>query len=95
MNIYDIMKHRRSIRSYKPDPVEEGKLTRILEAARFALTLPIGNLSTLLLSKTEKIKQQLRNAYGEKWFYTAPVVICAYGIGKEHGNEAMEKLRRY
>ncbi len=27
MNIYDIMKQRRSIRSYKPDPVEEEKLT--------------------------------------------------------------------
>ena len=36
MNIYDIMKQRRSIRSSKPDPVEGRKVTRILEAARSA-----------------------------------------------------------
>ncbi|MEK7805454.1 MAG: nitroreductase family protein, partial [Planctomycetota bacterium] len=80
MNIYDIMKHRRSIRSYKPDPVEEEKLTRILEAARFAPSAANRQPIYFVVIKDEKTKQQLRNAYGEKWFYTAPVIICACSI---------------
>ena len=80
MNIYDIMKQRRSIRSYKPDPVEEEKLTRILEAARLAPSAANRQPIYFVVIKDEKTKQQLKNAYGEKWFYTAPVIICACSI---------------
>jgi nitroreductase len=80
MNIYDIMKQRRSIRSYKHDPVEEEKLTRILEAARLAPSAANRQPICFVIIKDEKIKKQLKNAYGEKWFYTAPVIICACSI---------------
>ncbi|MCC6005400.1 MAG: nitroreductase family protein, partial [Thermofilum sp.] len=36
MEFYEVVRRRRSIRAYKPDPVEEDKLFRILEAARLA-----------------------------------------------------------
>ena len=80
MNIYDIMKQRRSIRSYKPDPVEEEKLTRILEAARHAPSAANRQPICFVVIKDEKTKQQLKKAYDEKWFYTAPVIICACSI---------------
>ena len=80
MNIYDIIKKRRSIRSYKPDTVEEEKLNRILEAARLAPSAANRQPIYFVVIKDEKTKQQLRKAYDEKWFYTAPVIICACGI---------------
>lgn len=36
MDIFEAIKERRSIRKYKPDPVSDSDLTRVLEAARWA-----------------------------------------------------------
>src|SRR4030065_2588261 len=80
MNMYSILKKRRVIRSYKPAPVEEEKLNRILEAARLAPSAANRQPIYFVVIKDEKTKQQLKNAYGEKWFYTAPVVICVCSI---------------
>ena len=80
MNIYDIIKKRRSIRSYKPDTVEEEKLNRILEAARLAPSAANRQPICFVVIKDVKTKQQLKKAYGEEWFYTAPVIICACSI---------------
>ena len=80
MNIYDIISQRRSIRSYKPNPVEEEKLNRILEAARLAPSAANRQPVCIVVIKDAKIKQQLKKAYGEEWFYTAPVIICVCSI---------------
>ena len=80
MNIYEIIKKRQSIRSYKPEPVEEEKLNRILEAARLAPSAANRQPICFVVIKDEKTKQELKKAYGEKWFYTAPVIICACSI---------------
>lgn len=80
MDIYEIMKKRRSIRSYKSEQVEEEKLSRILEAARLAPSAANRQPIYFVVIKDEKTKQQLKNAYSEKWFYTAPIIICACSI---------------
>lgn len=80
MNIYEIMKKRRSIRSYKPEPVEEERLHRILEAVRLAPSAANRQPVFCVVIKDEKIKQQLKRTYSEEWFYTAPVIICACSI---------------
>jgi len=36
MNFYDLVKHRRSIRQYKPDPIPRELIERLLEAAMWA-----------------------------------------------------------
>ena len=36
MDIFELIEHRKSVRSYKPDPVEPGKLKKILEAGVLA-----------------------------------------------------------
>lgn len=36
MDIFDVIKNRRSIRAYKPDAIEDDKLARVLEATRLA-----------------------------------------------------------
>lgn len=80
MDIYEVMKKRRSVRSYKSEPVEEEKLKRILEAALSAPSAANRQPICFLVIKDEKIKQQLKKAYNEEWFYTAPVIICACSI---------------
>lgn len=80
MNIYDIIKKRRSVRSYKPETVEEEKLNRILEAARLAPSAANRQPVYFVVIKDEKVKQQLKKAYGEIWFYTAPVIVCVCGV---------------
>lgn len=80
MDIYELIKKRRSIRSYKPAPVEEEKLTRILEAAGSAPSAANRQPVYFIIIKDEKIKLQLKKAYDEKWFYTAPVIICVCGV---------------
>ncbi len=80
MDIYETMKHRRSIRSYRMEPVEEEKLNRILEAARLAPSAANRQPIYFVVIKDEKIKQQLKKAYNEEWFYTAPIIICACSL---------------
>lgn len=38
MDFFDVIKTRRSVRNFKPDPLPEGALEKILEAARFAMS---------------------------------------------------------
>lgn len=80
MDIYEIIKKRRSVRSYKSECVEEEKLKRILEAALSAPSAANRQPVCFFVIKNEKIKQQLKKAYNEEWFYTAPIIICACSI---------------
>ena len=38
MEFFDVVKERRSIRNFRPDPLPEGAVEKILEAARFAMS---------------------------------------------------------
>ncbi len=80
MDIYEIMKKRRSVRSYKSEPVEEEKLKRILEAVLSAPSAANRQPIYFLVIKDEKIKYQFKNAYNAPWFYAAPIIICACSI---------------
>ena len=80
MDIYEIMKKRRSVRSYKSEPVEEEKLKRILEAALAAPSAANRQPIYFVVIKDEEIKYQFKNAYKAPWFYTAPIIICACSI---------------
>lgn len=80
MDIYEIVKARRSIRSYKPEPVEEEKIRRILEAAQCAPSAANRQPVCFVVIKDEHTKQQFKKAYHEAWFYTAPAIICVCSI---------------
>jgi nitroreductase len=78
MSILEIIKERRSVRRYKPDPIPEDILQRVLEAARFS---PSGkNLQPwkFILVKDESLKKRLVVAsVGQTFIAQAPVVIVA------------------
>ncbi|OQZ01799.1 MAG: nitroreductase [Candidatus Brocadia sp. UTAMX1] len=80
MNIYEIIKKRRSVRSYKSEPVEEEKLRRILEATLSAPSAANRQPVYFVVIKNEKIRHQLKNAYNASWLCTAPIIICACSI---------------
>jgi len=79
LEFYDVVRKRRSIRRYKPDPVEEDKLTRVLEAGRLAPSAANRQPWHFIVVRDPKVREALRAAYDRDWFVNAPVIIvvCA------------------
>jgi len=80
MDFYDVIRTRRSIRSYAPNPIPEDVLNKVLEAARLA---PSGHNRQpwhLVVVRDEEIKKRLMPACGnQKHVAEAPIVIVACG----------------
>lgn len=73
---------RRSIRKYIDKPVENEKITELLESARLA---PSGNNTQpwhYIIVKSEEMKQKVTEASNnQKWMLTAPVfIVCVADI---------------
>jgi nitroreductase len=80
MDIYEAVRERTSIRAYKPDPIEEDKLERILDAARLAPSGKNGQPWTFIVVKDEEIRRKLVPACKNQEFVgQAPVVVVACG----------------
>jgi nitroreductase len=79
MDFLELAKKRYSVRAYKPDPVEEDKLHRVLEAARLAPTACNLQPFHLVVIHTRGRDSELRRIYPAPWFTQAPIVICACG----------------
>ena len=60
-----LLKHRRSIRKFKPDPVPDEYITKILEAARYAMSGANSQPWQFLVIKDPKVKEKVYNAYLE------------------------------
>ncbi len=80
MQFRELITARYSVRSYKPEPVEENKLQMVLEAARMAPTAGNRQPFQLVVVHTDGRKADLRRIYHREWFVEAPLVICACGI---------------
>jgi len=83
MEFYDVIKLRKSIRAYKPDPISDEVLTRILESGRLAPSAKNIQPWKFIVIKDTKIKQELVIACRNQEFIAqAPVVICAVALEK-------------
>jgi nitroreductase len=80
MDFERLVQARYSCRAYKPDPVGEGILHRVLEAARLAPTAANRQAFELILIPTKGREAELRRIYDKKWFVQAPWIVCACGI---------------
>ena len=80
MEFRELIRNRYSVRAYKPDPVEEDKLQRVLEAMRLAPTAVNRQPFQFIVVHTEGRKQELRRIYDRAWFVQAPLIICACGV---------------
>ena len=90
MEFYEVIKKRQSIRVYKPDPIPEDVLTRVLEAFRAAPSWSNTQPWELILVTKPEIKEQLQPTLSERnparsAIVDAPVIVCAVGITGRSG----------
>lgn len=83
MEFSDLIRERYSVRAYTPDPIEDEKLDRVLEAARLAPTAANRQPFRILVIETAGREEELSRIYGKAWFVQPPLVICACGLPEE------------
>jgi nitroreductase len=83
MDFSKLITFRGSIRGYKSDPVEDEKLTAVLEAARMAPTAHNNQPFRLIVIHTAGREEELAKIYGRPWFTQPPLVIAIVGVPSE------------
>ncbi|MGQ9552624.1 MAG: nitroreductase family protein [Anaerolineae bacterium] len=91
MELYEVIRTRRSIRKYRPDPIPQAVLERILDAARIApwgTASRVGQPVRLIVVRDAETRAKLVPlCHKQAFIATAPVVIvaCGYDIGWNRG----------
>ncbi len=83
MNFDQLILARYSCRHYSSDPIEEGTLNKILEAARLAPTASNRQPFQIIIIKTENQKEDLLKIYPRDWFVQPPLVLCVCSLAEE------------
>lgn len=85
MDFTEVIKKRRSIRKYKPDPVSEEALTRILNYGRLAPTWAnLQGVRYIVVREPESVLA-LSKAIGQKWMKNIPVFIAVCIAPRDSG----------
>ena len=80
MDIYEVMRTRRSVRKYASAPIPEEVLNRVLDAARIAPSGSNRQPTRLILATEESLKRALAPyCHNQEFVATAPVVVIACG----------------
>lgn len=85
MDFYDVVTKRQSVRKYKPDPVPEEALGRILEAFRASPSWANVQPWELVIVRDPRMKQELQATLpkgnpASRAVAEAPVVVCVVGV---------------
>lgn len=83
MDVSQVIAQRYSVRSYRPDPVDEQTLTSVLEAARLAPTAANRQPFRVLVIYTSGREAELRRVYGREWFVQPPLIVCFCAVADE------------
>ncbi len=83
MELRRVMESRYSVRAYKPDPVEPGKLESVLQAANWAPTACNRQPFRLIVLETRGREAELGRIYHRPWFVQAPVIIAIVTLPDE------------
>lgn len=85
MDVFEAIKTRRSVRHYKPHPIPEEILKKVLEAARLAPSFRNAQKRKFVIVKDPETRKQLAEAANNQDFIReAPVVIVAVALDPEH-----------
>lgn len=80
MAVFEAIRNRRSIRKFKPDPIPEEQLNRVLEAARLAPSAGNRQPWRFVVVKDEDTRVKLAELADHQTFVgEAPVVIAVFG----------------
>jgi len=80
MNVFEAIRTRRSIRKYRPEPIPDGKLNMILEAARLAPSA--GNRQPwrfIVVQDADRKKEVAQAADDQTFLSDAAVIVVAVG----------------
>jgi len=83
MELLQVMESRYSVRAYKPDPVEPGKLESVLQAANWAPTACNRQPFRLIVIETRGQEAELVRIYHRPWFVQAPLIIAIVALPEE------------
>jgi len=78
-----LVRARRSVRAYRPDPVPEQLLTQVLEAGRLAPTAANRQPVRIIVIHGAGREAELRRLYPKDWFATAPVILGVCSVPGE------------
>jgi nitroreductase len=80
VDFYDVVRTRRSVRSFKKNPIPEEVLSRVLEAARVAPSGSNRQPWKFILVRDEALKQKMISACdNQKFMADAPLIVVACG----------------
>jgi len=79
LDVYETMKVRLSTRKYQTKPIEEEKVSRVLEAGRLSPSAANRQPWHFLVITDPQVRARMKEAYDRRWFVEAPVilVVCA------------------
>ena len=83
MEYSELIAARYSVRAYRPDPVEDEQLARVLEAARLAPTAANRQPFRLVVLHTAGRESEIGRIYRRPWFVQAPLVIAVCVISSQ------------
>ena len=93
LSVWDAIQQRRSIRKFKPDPLPEGTIAQLLEAARLAPSGSNRQPWRFLVATDAEEKRQLREiCMGQAFVEEAPVVFVCCADLKAY-SQASRKAR--
>jgi nitroreductase len=80
MDFYEVINTRRSVRSYKKDPIPDDVIKRVLNSARIA---PSGSnrqpWKFIIIKDEERKKKMVELCEGQRFIAEAPILIVACG----------------
>jgi nitroreductase len=79
MEYRDLIRRRYSCRAYRPDPVADDVLERILDAGRLAPTAHNRQPFRIVVIPTASHREALGRIYRRAWLRDAPLVVCIVG----------------
>lgn len=79
MDFYDVIKKRRSIRSYKNDPIPEASLDKIADAVKDAPSACNLQPWTFRIILNEEIRKAAHSCYTRDWLIKAPAIVAVLG----------------
>lgn len=88
MDFYQVIRTRRSIRSYKPDPIPDEVLNRVLDAVRIAPSGSNRQPWKFVVVRDDMLKQKLVSECNNQSFIgEASIIIvgCGYNIHRNRG----------
>lgn len=93
MEFMKLIEMRYSVRAYRPDPVPEEALNRVLGAMGIAPTAANRQPFQAIVIHTEGRKEELLRIYGKEWFVQGPLVIGICAVHSEAWTRSFDKKR--